>query len=137
MAPALLRKQHRTNDNYCVVNLVPVAQSVDCVLNVQRQDFFVTVQHPILWPVVSPVLFVFSVRRPSKKKDISPSSKLKREINSVKCVSIVDHCVFDQNVPSALNVAHVKPVGGRLQNFWQIWSLLGANPRIVSILKDG
>ena len=77
------------------------------------------------------------MRRPSQKKDISPSSKSKKEINSVKGVSIVDHCVFAQNVPSAPNVAHVKPVGGRLQSFWQIWSLVGANPRVVSILKDG
>ena len=67
--------------------------------------------------------------RPSKLK-------LKREINFVKGVSIVDHCVFAQNVPSAPNVAHVKPVGGCLQDFWQKWSLLGANPRVVSILKD-
>ena len=66
-----------------------------------------------------------------------PSSKSKREINSVKGVSIVDHCVFVQNVPSAPNVAHVNPVGGRLQDFWQKWSLRGANPRVVSILKDG
>ena len=38
-APALLRKQHSTNDNYCIVNPVPVARPVDYVLNVQRQDF--------------------------------------------------------------------------------------------------
>ena len=28
-------------------------------------------------------------------------------------------------------------MGGRLQKFWQKWSLLGANPRVVSILKEG
>ena len=55
----------------------------------------------------------------------------------MKGVSIVDQCVFAQNLPSAPMVAHVKPVGGRLQDFWQKWSLLGANPRVVSILKDG
>ena len=137
VAPALLRKQHSTNDNYCIVNVVPVARSMDCVLNVQRQNFSVTVQPPVLCPVVSPVHSVLSVWRLSQKKDISPSSKSKTEINSVKGVSIVDHCVFAQNVPSALNVAHVKAVGGRLQSFWQIWSLLGVNPRVVSILKDG
>ena len=53
----------------------------------------------------------------------------------MKGVSIVDHCVFAQNVPSAPNVAHAQLVRGHLQNFWQTWSLLGANPR--SILKDG
>ena len=136
-APTLLRKQHSSNDNYCIVNPVPVAWSVDSVLKVQRQDFSVTVQPPVLCPVVSPVRSVLNVRKLSQKKDISPSSKSKREINSVKGVSIVGHCVFAQIVPSALKVAHVKPVGGRLQNFWQVWSLLGANPRVVSILKDG
>ena len=55
-----------------------------------------------------------SHKRQSQKKDTSPSSKSKREINSVKGVSFVDHCVFAQNVPSAPNVAHVNPVGGRL-----------------------
>ena len=32
----------------------------------------------------------------------------------MKGVSIVDHCVFAQIVPSALSVAHVNPVGGLL-----------------------
>ena len=132
-APALLRTQHSINDNYCIVN--PVARSVDCVLNVQKQDFSVTVQPPVLCPVVSPVPFV--QERQSQKKDISPSLKTKRKINFVKGVSIVDHCVFAQNVPSAPNIAHAQLVGGRLQNFWQTWSLLGANPRVVSILRDG
>ena len=39
-----------------------------------------------------------------------------------------------QNAPSvALSLA----VGGRLQKFWQKWLDLGANPRVVSILKEG
>ena len=73
-APALLRKQHSTNDNYCIVNPVPVAWPVDYVLNVQRQDFSVTVQPPVLCPVVSPVRSVLNVRGQLQKKDISPSS---------------------------------------------------------------
>ena len=27
--------------------------------------------------------------------------------------------------------------GGRLQSFWQVWQNMGANPRVVSILKEG
>ena len=42
-----------------------MARSVDCVLNVQRQDFSVTFQ-PVLCPVVSPVHFV--QERQSQKK---------------------------------------------------------------------
>ena len=38
---------------------------------------------------------------------------------------------------NAHNVVHAPLVGRRLQPFWQTWALLGANPRAVSILKDG
>ena len=83
-----------------------MARSVDCVLNVQKQEFSVTVQPPVLCPVVSPVRFV--QERQSQKKNISPSLKTNRKIKFVKGVSIVDHCVFAKTVPTAPNVA-----GGR------------------------
>ena len=116
---------------------MPAARSVDYVQSVPKQDFSVTVQPPVLWPVVSPVHSVLNVQRQSQKKDINPLSKAKRKINSVKGASIVGHCVFAQNVPNVPNVAHAQLVGGRLQNFWQTWAFLGANPRVVSILKHG
>ena len=94
-------------------------------------------QQPVLCPVVSPVPLVLSERGQSQKKDGSPSSRMKTEINFVKSAFSVDHCVFAPNVPNAHNAANAWLVGGRLQNFWKIWSLLGANPRVVSILKDG
>ena len=96
-----------------------------------------SVQQPVFRPVVSPVPFVLSVRGQSQKKDGSPSSKVKQEINFVKDVFSVDHCVFAPIVPNAHNVVSAHLIGGRLQKFWQKWSLLGANPRVVSILKDG
>ena len=107
------------------------------VVNVKRQNFSVSVQQPVLCPVVSPVPFVLNVRGQSQKKDASPSSKMKAEINFVKSVFTVDHCVSAPNVLSAHNAANVQLVGGRLQEFWQKWALLGVNPRVVSILKDG
>ena len=61
------------------VESVPVAWSADCVLNVPRQDFSVTVQPPVLCPVVSPLHSILNVQMQSQKKDISLSSKLKRE----------------------------------------------------------
>ena len=76
------KEQHSINDNYCIVNPEPLARSVDCVLNVQRQDFSVTVQSPVLCPVVSPVHIV--QERQSQKKGISPSLKTKRKINFSK-----------------------------------------------------
>ena len=63
---------------------------------------------------------------PPQKKGLSPVpvlSKIKH-LNSVFCVG-------------APTVVHDGPVGGRLQKFWQVWQRLGANPRAVSILKEG
>ena len=134
---ALLRKHHSINDNYCIVNPVSLARSVDYVQSVPNQDFSVTVQPPVSCPVVSPVPLVLNVRRQLQKKDRSASSTTKRNINSVNGASIVGQCVFAQNVPNVPSVAHVQLVGGRLQNFWQTWSLMGTNPRLVSILKHG
>ena len=35
------------------------------------------------------------------------------------------------------SVVHAPLVGARLQPFWQVWARLGANPKVVSILKEG
>ena len=114
-----------------------VARPNKSVLNVERQNFSVSVQQAVLCPIASPVPFVLSVRGQSQKKDTSPSLKMKQEIKFVKDAFSVDHCVFAPVVPNAHNVVNVQQIGGRLQKFWQKWSLLGANPRVVSILKDG
>ena len=135
--PVRPKIQLSINDNYCLPSPVSLAWPVNCVSSVQGQNFHVSVHQPVLCPVVSPLPFVFNVRGQSQKKDGSPSLKVKTEINFVKSVFSVDHCVFAPTVPSAHNVANAQMVGGRLQNFWQKWSLLGANPRVVPILKDG
>ena len=133
-APALPRNRGSINDNYCLTSQVPVARSVKDVVNVKRQNSSVSVQQPVLCPVVSPVPSVLNVRGQSQKKDASPSSEMKPEINFVKSVFTVDYSVSAPNVLSAHNTANVQHVGGHLQEFWQKWSLLGANPRVVSIL---
>ena len=135
--PTLLGIRGSINDNYCVLSPVTVARPNKSVLNVERQNFSVSVQQAVLCPVASPVPFVLSVRGQSQKKDTSPSLKMKQEIKFVKDAFSVDHCIFAPVVPNALNVVNVHQIGGRLQKFWQRWSLLGANPRVVSILKDG
>ena len=137
VAPALLEIRGSINDNYCVPNPVPVARPEKNVRSVRGQNFSVSVRQPVFCPVVSPVPFVLSVRGQSQKKDGSPSSKVKQEIKFVKDAFSVDHCVFAPVVPNAYNVVNAHLIGGRLQKFWQKWSLLGANPRVVSILKDG
>ena len=77
-----------------------VARPNKIVLNVERQNFSVSVQQAVLCPVASPVPFVLSVRGQSQKKDTSPSLKMKQEIKFVKdafyCVNIsylVDRCI--------------------------------------------
>ena len=84
------------------------------------KTFLCLVQQPVLCPVVSHVPFVLNVRGQSQKNDASPSSKMKPEINFVKSVFTVDHCVSAPNVLSAHNAANVQLGGGRLQEFWQI-----------------
>ena len=66
-------------------------------------------------------------------------SLIKSESRNKICESVfsVDHCVFAPIAPNVHNVVNAHLIGGRLQKFWQKWSLLGANPRVVSILRDG
>ena len=71
-----------------------------------------------------------------QKKGISPCTQ-KIEIKDVKGVSCANQCLFALHVPNVPNVAPSLAVGGRLQKFWQVWLTLGANPRVVSILREG
>ena len=95
-----------------------MAQPVDCVLSVQRQKFHVPAQQPVLCPVVSPVPFVLKVRGQSQKKDGSPSSRVKTEINFVKsvfyCVNTsypMDNCLSGRHtVHSPDGVSYFLPV---------------------------
>ena len=84
-----------------------------------------------------PVFFhsVHTIGHP-QKKGLSPAWWLKR-IKDVKGVSCVDPCLFAPNVQSAPSVVKSLPVGGRLQEFCQVWQELGANHRVVSILREG
>ena len=89
-----------------------------------------------------PVVFhVSSAPGHSQKKELSPgqaecypkSCSLK-SVKSVSCVtqlSCVHHAINVQN--AALNL----PVGARLQNFWTVWSQMGAGPKVLQILKQG
>ena len=55
-------------------------------------------------------------------------------MKSVSCVTQLS-CV--QLVKSVKNAALNLPVGARLQNFWTVWSQMGAGPKVVQILKQG
>ena len=55
-------------------------------------------------------------------------------MKSVSCVTQLS-CV--QLVENVKNAALNLPVGARLQNFWTVWSQMGAGPKVVQILKQG
>ena len=119
------------NDNYCVPKPVLENRCSGTVTNNLR-----TLKSLVNYCAVSHVPSATKNVRQPQKKGLSPPSEI-REINSVNCVSFVDQCVCAPSVSNAHNVVHAPQVGGRLQPFWQTWALLGANPRVVSILKDG
>ena len=137
--PTLVFPNHRPlsniNDSYCAnptrvpVNLVrldPEIQKTELskTLNV------VTLKSDVCCHAVSLVPTVLSYG-PPQKKGVSPGHCLSK-INHVKDVCCVGQCLFVPSVPNAPNA-----VGGRLQQFWHIWQEMGANPRVVSVLRDG
>ena len=73
---------------------------------------------------------------PPQKKGLSPDL-LWNKIKYVKGVSCVSPCLFAPLVHNVPNVVKGQSVGGRLQKFWHIWQEMGANPRVVSVLRDG
>ena len=111
-APARPKTTININDNYYLLSPEPKARPANYVSDVQRQNFHVLVQQPVLCPVVSPVPFVLNVRGQPQRKGGSPSSKVNREINFVKSAFSVDQCVFAPTVTSVHNVANAQLIGG-------------------------
>ena len=128
-------RRHSINDNYCKSSPVPVARPVSSVKSVITRNSFVSVPTNVSYHVVCRVPTV--TRWQSQKKDVRPKSKIKSQIKCVKSASFVGHFVSAPNVLNVPNVASVQPVGERLQSFWEIWAHKGANPKVVSILKEG
>ena len=81
------------------------------------------------YPVVNHVPTVHS-HGPPQKKGVS-------KIKHVKGVFCVSPCLSVPTAPNVPNAVAGKNVGGRLQQFWHIWQEMGANPRVVSVLRDG
>ena len=104
-------------------------------VNFSKPVFRRTADTVVCYGVVNPVPFANFNRHP-QNKGLSPDPKLK-EIKHAKGVSCLNQCLSVPVVPSAPNVVRELDVGGRLQKYWQKWQELGANPRVVSILKEG
>ena len=139
-----------TNDNYLngpavsLVNQIQLdSQCQDRILPVgQNLRSCQTLNKPLVpkalsllgvcCPVVNPVL---SHRHP-QQKGVSPGNCLNK-IKHVKGACCVNPCVFAPSVSNVPNAVAEQNVGGRLQQFWHIWLEMGANPRVVSVLRDG
>ena len=120
------------NDNYCVTKPVVENRLLGGVAETLK-----TLKTNVNYCVVSPVPFATRNVRQPQKKGLSPPLKEPVEIKSVNSVSSVVQCVSAQSVPNVHSVVHAPLVGGCLQPFWQVWARLGANPKVVSILKEG
>ena len=134
---ALPGKLRRINDNQCKVSPEVTSCPEFGVVNVTKTALPVLVKDSVnCHNVAHHVPSVKNIRQP-QKKGISPILNSQNTIKYVKNASFVNHCVFAPSVSNVLSVANVQSVGGRLQNFWKIWALKGANPKVVSILKEG
>ena len=71
-----------------------------------------------------------------QRKGVSPDQSLNR-IKHVKGVCCVNPCLSVPPVPNVPNAVIEQSVGGRLQGFGQVWQSMGANPRVVSVLREG
>ena len=65
----------------------------------------------------------------TQKKGVSPALK-GIKIKPVNCFSFVNHLCCVPSVESVHNVVQNLPVGGRLENVWQVWASKGASSRI-------
>ena len=121
------------NDNYYVgsqtLHVRPVRRDPKCYKTqlLSKQ----TVKLDVYYPVV---LHAPSVRLPGlpQKKGVRPVP-YQNKIKHVKGVC----CLFVPSVPNVPSAVSEQNVGGRLQSFWQVWQNRGANPQVVSILKEG
>ena len=92
-------------------------------------------QSDVFYHVVPHVPFV-SLHEHPQKKGLSPNHTVSK-IKHVKGVCCVNPCLSAPPVPNVPNAVIEQSVGGRLQKFWQVWQEMGANPRVISVLKEG
>ena len=122
-------------DPQCQDKSVSSNINLDKIQTVNKVPLLPESPRAVYCPVVSPVRSVLSHGH-LQKKGVSPGNCLNK-IKSVKSVFCVDPCVFAPVVPSVPSAVSEHNVGGRLQEFWQVWQAMGSNPRVVSILKRG
>ena len=96
--PEAPKTTHNINDNYCVVDQVPVARSLNVAKCVKNKNISVNAQVNVSCPVVGHVPSAISFKRQSQKKDVRPLSNIKKERKSVKSVFCRSLCLCPQCV---------------------------------------
>ena len=151
------------NDNYCVgptpvqvtqiqLDLPSVQNRVFSRAHSVNNSISKTVSNPVVSKTINPVVAqtlkldvschavfhapIVPLHGLPQKKGLSPDQSLNR-IKHVKGVCCVNPCLSAPLVPNVPNAVIEQSVGGRLQRFWHIWQAMGANPLVVSVLRDG
>ena len=137
---SLARVSRSINDNYCVLNVDGVKNSVH--VYGKRKDLnpspVTSKSETVVLHVNSFVANVHSVTGLPQKKGVSPNycgthTEIKH-VNNVSCVGHLSSANIVTNVPT---VAINPPVGARLQQFWEKWEALGSSAKVVTILREG
>ena len=128
------------NDNYCVLNVAGVKNSVHVSSKKQvlNPSPVIKMSETVVLHVNSFAANVHSVTGLPQKKGVNPNyccthTEIKHE-NDVSCVGHLSSVTSVTNVPTV--VVH-PPVGARLQQFWEKWEALGSSPKVVTILREG
>ena len=134
------RVQRKVNDNYCVLNVARVKDSVH--VSGKNHDLnppaVTSKSETVFLHVNSFVANVHSVTGLPQKKGVNPNDcNHHTEIKHVNGVSCVGHLSSANTVTNVQTVAINPPVGARLQQFWEKWEALGSSPKVVTILREG
>ena len=127
------RASSRINDNYCVTKL-QTRLLAGSTTSTETLDIYSHVN----FPVVSHVLSATGLpQRKGLSRGLTDVKLKDCQLKYVKGVSSVIHLSCVKPVTNVKHAAQNLPVGTRLQNFWQIWLVLGAGSKVVQILKEG
>ena len=134
------RVQREVNDNYCVLNVAGVKDSVH--VSGKKEDLnpspVTSKSKTVFLHVNSCVANVHSLTRLPQKKGVNPNycynhTEIKH-VNDVSCVGHLSSANIVTNVPT---VVVNPPVGARLHQFWEKWKALGSSPKVVTIVREG
>ena len=134
---SLPRVSRNINDNYCVLNVAGVKNSVH--VSGRKQGLnpspVTSKSETVFLHVNSFVANVHSVTRLPQKKGVNPNHCYNHtEIKHVSDVSCVGHLSSANTVTNVPTVVTNPPVGSR---FWVKLEALGSSPKVVTILRDG